>query len=266
MLHRLQAQMLRESWSEDEHRAAYASAVHLLGSVDADRFGRNDTEARRQETRNVIEQLRAISAQAYSRCLFDDELVRSCLSRALVHAINLGLPQDAITLSDAVSFVESIAGPSHADALVARNNLAGAYESAGRTDDALALNEQVLVDRSRVLGEDHPDTLTSLNNLAGTYESRGRLTEAITLYEQVLVDRSRVLGEDHPDTLASGNNLAYAYLLVGRTYDAVSHFEQTLIESTHALGENHPSTVGARKNLEVALHVLEHQEDDVPAE
>ena len=392
MLHRLQAQVLRESWSEDEHRAAYASAVHLLGSVDADRFGRNDTEARRQETRNVIEQLRAISAQAYSRCLFDDELVRSCLSRALVHAINLGLPQDAITLSDAVSFVESIAGPSHADALVARNNLAGAYESAGRTDDALAMNEQVLVDRSRVLGEDHPDTLTSLNNLAGTYESRGRLTEAITLYEQVLVDRSRVLGEDHPDTLASGNNLAcayrsagrltdaialneqlviehtrvlgkdhphtltsrnnlartylaagrteeaialfervfadrtrilgddhpdtlasrnnlagaywsagltdkaialfervladrtrilgkdhpqtlasgnnlaYAYLLVGRTDDAVYHFEQTLIESTHALGENHPSTVGARKNLEVALHVLEHQEDDVPAE
>ena len=82
----------------------------------------------------------------------------------------------------------------------------------------------------------------------------------------MLADRTRILGKDHPQTLASGNNLAYAYLLVGRTDDAVSHFEQTLIESTHALGENHPSTVGARKNLEVALHVLEHQEDDVPAE
>ena len=263
ILHRLQAQVLRESWSEDEHRAAYASAAYLLGSVDADRFGRNDTEARRQETRNVIEQLRAISAQAYSHCLFDDEQVRSCLSRGLVHAIDLGLPQEAITLSDAVSIVESIAGPSHADALVARNNLAGVYESAGRTEDALALNEQVLVDRTRILGEDHPDTLTSRNNLACTYESRGRLTEAIALYEQVLVDRTRVLGEDHPDTLASRNNLACAYRSAGRTEEAIALYEQVLVDRTRILGEDHPDTLASRNNLACAYRSAGRTEEAI---
>ena len=64
-----------------------------------------------------------------------------------------------------------------------RNNLAGAYESAGDLDRAIPLYERTLADRERVLGPDHPDTLTSRNNLAGAYESAGDLDRAIPLYE-----------------------------------------------------------------------------------
>ncbi|MGW5317831.1 tetratricopeptide repeat protein, partial [Nocardia thailandica] len=74
------------------------------------------------------------------------------------------------------------------DTLASRNNLAGAYESAGRLAEAITLYEQTLTDRERVLGPDHPTTLASRNNLAGAYESAGRLAEAITLYEQTLTD------------------------------------------------------------------------------
>ena len=91
------------------------------------------------------------------------------------------------------------------------NAIAGAYHAAGRLDEAITLNEQVLTDSIHILGPDHPDTLTILNNLAGAYESAGRLDEAITLYEQVLTARTRVLGKDHPATLATLNALASAY-------------------------------------------------------
>ena len=127
--------------------------------------------------------------------------------------------------------------------------IASAYVSAGRITEAIALFEQVLPDRIRVLGEDHPDTLTSRNNLAGAYLSAGRITEAIALFEQVLPDRIRVLGEDHPDTLASRNNLAYAYESAGRLEEAIALFEQVLPDSIRVLGEDHPHTLASRNNL-----------------
>ncbi|MCP3879631.1 MAG: ATP-binding protein, partial [Sulfitobacter sp.] len=98
-------------------------------------------------------------------------------------------------------------GSDHPNTLTSRNNLAYAYESAGRVNDAITLHEQVLADRERILGSDHPDTLSSRNNLANAYESAGRVNDAITLHEQVLADRERILGSDHPNTLASRNNL-----------------------------------------------------------
>ena len=63
ILHRLQAQVLRDSWSEEEREQACESAAALLGSVDIDRFRADDSDARFQETRNLIEHLRAFGAQ-----------------------------------------------------------------------------------------------------------------------------------------------------------------------------------------------------------
>ena len=56
---------------------------------------------------------------------------------------------------------ERIRGPDHPDTLTSRNNLAYAYQAAGRLDEAIALYEQTLADYERVLGADHPDTLSS---------------------------------------------------------------------------------------------------------
>ena len=62
-----------------------------------------------------------------------------------------------------------VLGADHPQTLTSRNNLAYAYQSAGRLGEAIPLYEQVLADRTRVLGPDHPDTLTSRNNLAYAY-------------------------------------------------------------------------------------------------
>ena len=89
-------------------------------------------------------------------------------------------------------------GADHPATLTSRNNLADAYQEAGRLEQAIPLHEQTLADSERVLGADHPATLTSRNNLASAYQSAGRLEQAIGLHEQTLADRQRVLGADHP--------------------------------------------------------------------
>ncbi|MFG2447533.1 tetratricopeptide repeat protein [Nocardia fluminea] len=161
-----------------------------------------------------------------------------------------GLHTDAMSyLHQALTDRERVLGVDHPDTLSSRNNLAGAYGSAGRVGEAIPMYEQTLTDRERVLGVDHPDTLTSRNNLAGAYGSAGRVGEAIPMYEQTLTDRERVLGVDHPNTLTSRNNLANAYESAGRVGEAIPLLERTLTDCERVLGVDHPDTLTSRNNL-----------------
>ncbi len=249
MFHRLQAQVLRESWSEEEREQACESAATLLESVDIEGFPRDATALLRKETRDLIEQLRALGTQKESHPLFDTEQIRSCLMRAFVDANELGLTDEALTLQHGVEIIQSLMGSAHSDVLVLQNNLATTYEKAGRLNEAITLFEQVLTDRIRILGDKHPDTLASRNNLAGAYLAANRPEESIALYEQVLTDRIGILSDDHPDTLASRNNLAYAYQSIGCFTKAISQLQQVLADSIRILGEDHPRTLTARNNL-----------------
>ena len=65
------------------------------------------------------------------------------------------------------------------------NNLAVAYQAAGKLDLALPLYEETLKLTKAKLGPDHPDTLTSMNNLAGL-SAAGKLDLALPLYEETL--------------------------------------------------------------------------------
>ena len=131
-LHRLHAQVLRESWNNNEHDEARAAAADLLGSVDISRYPSNDTKARRQEALDLVDQLRSIGTQEYSQVLFEYPQIIRSLSQAFSHASDLGLPYEALTLDVAVDSLEGLLGPDHPDTLASRNNLAGAYKSAGR--------------------------------------------------------------------------------------------------------------------------------------
>jgi len=106
--------------------------------------------------------------------------------------------------------LERLLGPDHPDTLSARNSLATAYHSAGRTADAIPLVEQTLAARERLLGADHPSTLASRNNLASAYRATGRPAEAIPLFEMNVAACERLLGSDHPKTVASRHHLDLA--------------------------------------------------------
>ena len=262
-IHRLQAQVLRNSWNNNELDDARAAATGLLGSVNISRYPSNDTKARRQEALDLVDQLRSIGTQEHSQVLFESPHTFEALFQAFSHASDLGLPYEALTLDVAVDALKGLLGPDHPATLASRNYLADAYESVGRLEEAITLYEQVLTDSIRVLGEDHPATLASRSNLADAYVSAGRLEEAITLYEQVLTDSIRVLGEDHPATLTSRSNLAYAHHAAGRLTEAITLYEQLLPDNIRVLGEDHPQTLTLRNNLAGAYYAAGRLEEAI---
>ena len=257
MLHRLQAQVLRENWGKEKTATceeAFDAAVEILSRTKFEQLPSNATDARRREVSDLIAQLSAIAVQDYSRSLFEREQVRGYLNHAFDYADYLGLVYEALELEVAVAVVEDVLGPDHPGTLTVRNNLAIAYKSVGRFGEAIELYEKVLGERERVLGADHPDTLSVRNNLAVAYDSVGRFGEAIELFEQVLADRVRVLGADHPDTLSVRNNLAVTYDSVGRFGEAIELYEQVLDERKRLLGADHPDTLTGRNNLASAYY------------
>ena len=249
MLHRLQGQVLRENWIPGEWAGAFDAAADILDRVNVRSLPREDAEGRRRQTRDLIEQLRAIAAQDYSHPLFERIQVRARLHHAFIQSNDLNLPSEALTLQGAVDVVEDVLGPEHTDTLTFRGGLANAYYSSGHLDKAIALHREVLAQQYQVLGEGKIHTLTSQSNLALAYVVAGRLREAIPLHEEILANKVRVLGPRHPSTLESQNNLAYAYQAAGRLRAAITLHEDTLTKRRKILGPTHPSTLESQNNL-----------------
>ena len=106
------------------------------------------------------------------------------------------------------------------------NVLGGAHLNAGRTDDAMRLEENALQLGKARLGPDRRETLTSMNNLAKCYIDVGQTNEAIRLFEEALKVRTAKWGADDPGTLIPAVNLASAYRDSGRSDDAVRVLEE----------------------------------------
>ncbi|WP_157528190.1 tetratricopeptide repeat protein, partial [Micromonospora rosaria] len=68
----------------------------------------------------------------------------------------------------------------------ARANLAGSYQQAGRSREAIDLYGRALTDSVDILGEFHPHTLTIRADLAFCYWQAGRIREAVDVVDQVL--------------------------------------------------------------------------------
>ena len=249
LIHRLQGQVYRETYLSEQgiFNKACTYATTILDKIDIGQLA--NFEQQRQETRNLVEQIGAITSQDHSRPLFSDPDFVALLAATIRNTADLGMPQLALTLTDSVTRAGDTLGPDHPSTLISRSNLANAYQDAGRLNDAITLFEQNLKDFENLLGPHHPDTLTARNNLATAYREAGRLDDAITLHGQTLEDRTRTLGPHHPDTLASRDNLATAYQTTGRLDDAITLYEQTLDDRTHILGPRHPDTLLSRNNL-----------------
>nr|WP_296532876.1 tetratricopeptide repeat protein [uncultured Actinomyces sp.] len=249
MLHRLQAQVLRESWTEKERRDANESSTALLSRVTTNMACENNTDSCRQDTLDLIEQFHTISVQDYSRSLLDEEQVRCSLEDAFAFADDLQITYETLTLQKVVETLQDRLGSDHPDVLIAHDNLAGAFGAAGRFDDAVRLYKQVIASRSRIQGDTHPDTLKSRNNLACIYRDAGKIAEAMAEHKLILAACIIALDIDDPQTLASRNNLAAVYWLAGNLPKAKSMFKQVEADSTRVLGTDDSQTLIARNNL-----------------
>ncbi|MFJ1775001.1 FxSxx-COOH system tetratricopeptide repeat protein [[Kitasatospora] papulosa] len=178
---------------------------------------------------------------------------RKALYRAGKSLIEAGLISTATAYWERLDGLsEQILGPVHPETLSTRNNLATAYQQAGRTTEAIPLQEAVFADLERVLGLEHPETLVARSNLANVYREAGRTTEAIRLQEAVTADFVRILGPESPYALIVTSNLATAYMDAGRTTEATPLLEAVLADSERILGPEHPGTLTTRNNLAIA--------------
>jgi tetratricopeptide (TPR) repeat protein len=129
------------------------------------------------------------------------------------------------------------------------NNLALAYQDAGRLDQALPLLQENLKQRQAMLGPDHPDTLTTMNDLASAYQDAGRLDRAVPLFRETLKRRRAKFKPGHSNILQSMNNLALAYRDIGRLDDALLLLEETLKGYRSMGGTEHPDRLVSMSNL-----------------
>ena len=255
-IHGLQGRVLREDYNKQPEVFASLekTVVALLKGIDRDKADTGDVQ--RTDVLDMADQLRAIAEQQQGQAHYSPHEARinpSSVGRIMnytVHRLtNIGRPQTALTLEDAVGMLANDPGPDDPDTLAARSNLAAAYQGAGSVSTAIDRYEAVLADQTRVLGLDHPDSLATRNNLAGTHRDAGDLPTAIDMYEALLPDLIRILGRDHPDTLAARGNLAGTHQDAGDLQKAIDMYETLLDKQTHILGPNHPDTLATRNNL-----------------
>ena len=265
MIHGLQGRAIREAWRDEPERWGRVErrAAGLLGAVDVTAIPVSDSTKRRREALDLVEQLRAAAGQDHSKSLFSHPRTADALAHALWHAAELGDPQAAVSLSDAVDLLDEALGPDHPSTLFSRVGLAFAYLSAGRIDEAIGLFERTLADCERALGDDDHYTLFSRGGLAGAYQAAGRIDEAIGLFERTLADCERVLGDDDHYTLFSRGGLAVAYQAAGRIDEAVPLFERTLAEALRVLGPDNPHTLTSRGGLAVAYQAAGRPEQAI---
>ena len=214
MLHRLQAQVLRESWTEKERRDANESSTAVLSRVTTNMDRGNNTDSRRHDTLDLIEQLRAVSAQKYSQCLLAESATQNCLFQAFEQAFELGVPQHAVNLSAAVSLFNSIENVEPSDALALQNQLGCAYEAAGDYDTAIRLHSEVLAAYEQMIDIDAEEILISRNNLATAYKANRNIPKAIEILEGTFKNAYQRYGLEHEQTIGSLNNLAETYTQV----------------------------------------------------
>ena len=169
------------------------------------------------------------------------------LFRAGLSLENSRLSEAAIAYWQSISATSTrLLGPAHANAVVARDRLAGApCKAAGRPAEAISVFAAALADRERNQGPEHPETIAARGHLAHAYTSAGRAGEAVALYERTVADSERSLGPGHAVTLSSRARLAAAYQSAGQIREAVSAYELLLTDSEQLLGPGHPTTLGA---------------------
>jgi tetratricopeptide (TPR) repeat protein len=238
------ADALLETWPEGDGLAAQ------------DPFGQALLE---QALRDCVSTLRA----ADSGVLWKPE-AHPLLFRAGMSLEHGRLSEAAITYwKSMVATSTRLLGSAHANAVVARDRLAAAYEAAGKSADAIAVFQTALADRERNLGPEHAETIAARAHLAHAYQSAGRPADAIALYERTVTDSARMLGPGHPVTLEARASLAQTYQAAGQPREAIVAYELLLGDAERHLGVGHPTTLAARAGLGAAYAASGRPKDAV---
>ena len=141
------------------------------------------------------------------------------------------------------------------------------YIEQKKHSEAVAVFQDIMETRSRVLPEDNSMRLASQHNLADAYSSNRQFDKAVQLFEHVVKIQER-LPPNHPDKLVSQHELASAYREDGQIEKAIQLFEHVVKIRETSLVEDHPSRLTSQHELarayredgqiEKAIQLFEH--------
>ena len=144
-------------------------------------------------------------------------------------------------------------GPGHAQTVEFRDLLGTACEAAGRTGEAVALYEDLLVYLEKGEGgTNRPEILAARASLTRAYLAADRPSDALDLASQTVAECEQTLGGNHPDTLAARASLAGSYLATGKFKQAIDLSKRSLTDWERRQGADDPGTIAARASLAAA--------------
>ena len=249
--HRLQCQSFRENQFGDKivETRAVNTVISLLNNARIN--DPKNIEEGREDTLDLVEQLQSITSQYYSQIILSHPGIVEVAARTLNRLSDDWMPQVAFSLDKTVAKITRIQGRTHHYSLILQNNLASAYQDAGRPDLASPIFKKNLL--IYVSQQNSMEVSSTLNNLASSYESLGMIDKAIHCQERsikVLETTSR----DSATILAVKINLGDSYMLAGRFDDSVRLLESTMKECRNDLGPNTPETIRCKIKLSMAYH------------
>ena len=252
MLHRLQGQVLRENWNQGERAEAFDAAADLLDRVDIDSLPRKDTEGRRRETLDLIDQLRAIAAQDYSRPLFEHERTILRLLRVLEQAHSLELASAALDLTTPVKLALEHVETSSNIHFIVLNYYASLCILGREVDDAieqLTLLRNICYER---FGPTDEKTLGIELNLAMAHTSKDECPTTLSRLRKVHRICERELGDRASVTLHARLNLASTLLRMGHHHKSASLLKDRIRDYANVFGDCDTKTLAANQCLALA--------------
>lgn len=145
-----------------------------------------------------------------------------------------------------------------------------------RYEDALELQQKVLLSSKQFFGEKHPDTINAIEKLENTFALMNRRAvefsrderyeDALELQQKILEKRKVIFGDEHPNTVSAKKKQEATFILMNeraielrkseRYEDALVLLQKAFQSSKQYLGEEHPNTVNTKIEIENTLVLM----------
>jgi eukaryotic-like serine/threonine-protein kinase len=145
------------------------------------------------------------------------------------------------------------------------SNMADAYTSLGRSEDALRMLRQALRILSDSYGPEHPELAYVHYNMSEALRRLGDNKGAYDSIQEAIRIRSAALGPGHPLVADALDRLALSLLEDGLYAEALVECQRSLAIREKALGPDHPDLSYSLENLGAALIGVRQPAKAIPA-